>query len=387
LPDPAGGPEKPAIQPQGTVEFTPKPAAVTSDDREPPALPERPIPAVDGYEILGELGRGGMGVVYRARHVHLIRPCVLKMILAGDHAGAPAVARFLAEAEAVARLRYPNVVQIHHVGHAAGLPFFELEYVEGGSLDRRLDGTPWPPRRAAEVVEALTRGVAEAHRLGIVHRDLKPGNVLLAADGAPKVADFGLAKSLTGDGGLTQSGAILGSPSYVAPEQARGGAKEIGPPADFYALGAILYELLTGRPPFRGATVLETLEHARTTEPVPPSRLVPGLTRDVETVALKCLRKEPGRRCDSAAALAEDLRRFLGGEPIVARPVGSVERAWRWRRRRPVPAFLTAAVVLVAALGLAGVLWQWREAVEARDLASKRAVAEADSRREAETPS
>src|SRR5262249_15174672 len=175
------------------------------------------------------------------------------------------------------------------------------------------------------------------------------------------------------------------SPDYMAPEQALGKNKEVGPLADVYALGAILYELLTGRPPFRGATVLETLEHARTTEPVPPSRLVPGLPRDVATIALKCLQKEPAKPYDSALALAEDLRRFLGGEPIVARPVGPIERAWRWCRRNPAPASLTAAVVLVAALGLAGVLWQWGEAVKARDLASKRAIAEAEARQQAET--
>ena len=177
----------------------------------------------------------------------------------------------------------------------------------------------------------------------------------------------------------------MGSPGYMAPEQAEGKTKQVGPPADVYALGAILYELLTGRPPFRGATILETLEQVKDAEPVPPSRLVPGLPRDVETIALKCLQKEPGKRYDSAAALAEDLRRFLGGEPIVARPVPAWERAWRWCRRHPAPAALTAAVVLVAALGLAGILWQWGEAVKARDLASKRAVAEAEARRETET--
>ena len=282
-------------------------------------------------------------------------------------------------------LQHPNIVQIHHIGEADGLPFFELEYVDGGSLDRRLDGTPWPARRAAELIEALARGVAEAHRLGIVHRDLKPGNILLAADGTPKITDFGLAKSLATDSGLTRTDSIMGSPGYMAPEQAEGKTKQVGPLADVYALGAILYELLTGGPPFRGTTVLEILDQVKNAEPVPPSRLVPGLPRDVETIALKCLQKEPEKRYDSAAAVAEDLRRFLGGEPIVARPVPFWERAWRWCRRHPAPAALTAAVVLVAALGLAGILWQWGEAVKARDLASKRAVAEAEARRETET--
>jgi eukaryotic-like serine/threonine-protein kinase len=326
---------------------------LTIDSRPPTAARDRPVPAIDGYEILGEIGRGGMGVVYRARQALLNRPCVLKMILAGAHAGAESSARFLSEAEVIARLQHPNVVQIHHIGEADGLPYFELEYVEGGSLDRGLAGTPWPARRAAELMEALTRGVAAAHRQGIIHRDLKPGNVLMAADGTPKVTDFGLAKSLAEDSGLTRSDSILGSPGYMAPEQAAGRAKEVGPLADVYALGAILYELLTGRPPFRAATVLETLEQVRTAEPVPPSRLVPGLPRDVETIALKCLQKEPGRRYDSASALAEDLRRFLGGEPIVARPVPPWERAIKWARRRPAIAALAglaASLVIVTAV-------------------------------------
>jgi WD40 repeat protein len=346
---------------------------------------EQPIPVIDGYEILGELGRGGMGVVYRARHVSLNRPCVLKMILGGDFADAEAIARFRAEAEAVARLQHANVVQIHGTGEAAGRPFFELEYVEGGSLDRHIDGTPWVPRRAAELVEALARGVAEAHRLGIVHRDLKPANVLMAADGTPKITDFGLAKSLVGDSGLTQTGAIVGTPDYMAPEQAEGKTGDVGPLADVYALGAILYELLTGRRPFRGATIVETLHLARTTEPVSPSRLIPGLPSDLETIVLKCLQKEPAKRYDSAAALAQDLHRFLVGEPILARPIGPIERAWRWCRRHPAPASLTAAVVLVAAAGLAGILWQWSEAVQARNMASRRAAAEAEARQLAET--
>jgi len=341
-------------------------------------MTNRAVPAIDGYEILGKLGRGGMGVVYRARQVRLNRSCVLKMILGGAHAGAEAVARFLAEAEAVARLQHPNIVQIHHIGEADGLPFFELEYIPGGSLDRRLSGTPWPVRRAAELVEPLARGVAEAHRLGIVHRDLKPGNVLLATDGTPKLTDFGMAKSLAADSGLTRTDSIMGSPSYMGPEQAEGHTQHAGPAADVYSLGAILYELLTGGPPFRGTTALEILDQVKNTEPVPPSRLVPGLPRDVETIALKCLQKEPEKRYDSAAAVAEDLRRFLGGEPIVARPVPLWERAWRWCRRHPAPAALTAAVVLVAALGLSGILWQWNEAVKARDL-------EAKARRETET--
>jgi WD40 repeat protein len=352
-------PTAPAID--ATTDAAPAPA--------PSAGARRALPAVPGYEVLGELGRGGMGVVYRARQVRLNRPCALKMILAGAHATPEAATRFLAEAEAIARLEHPHIVRIHHVGEADGLPFFELELLPGGSLDRRLDGTPWPPARAARLAAQLAAAVAEAHRRGVVHRDLKPANVLLAADDAPKITDFGLAKAVGSEAGLTATEAVLGSPSYMAPEQAGGRAKEAGPAADVYALGAILYELLTGRPPFRGATVLETLEQVKAVEPVPPSRLVPGLPRDAETIALKCLQKEPARRYESAAALAEDLRRFAAGEPIAARPVGRAERSWRWCRRNPVVAGLTAAVLLLFAAGFAGVSWNyWRAEAARREL-------------------
>jgi WD40 repeat protein len=329
----------------------------------------RAAPTIPGYEIQGELGRGGMGVVYQARQVRLNRPCALKMILAGAHATPEAAARFLAEAEAIAKLEHPHIVRIHHIGEADGLPFFELEFVPGGSLDRQLDGTPWPPARAARLAAQLAFGIAEAHRLGIVHRDLKPGNILLTADGTPKITDFGLAKAAGSEAGLTRSEAILGSPSYMAPEQAGGKTKEAGPAADIYAVGALLYELLTGRPPFRGATILETLEQVKTVEPVPPSRVVPRLPRDIETICLKCLQKDPGRRYESAAVLAEDLRRFQAGETIVARPVGRPERAWRWFRRNPVVAGLTAAVLLLFAAGFAGVTWNyWRAEAARREL-------------------
>jgi WD40 repeat protein/Flp pilus assembly protein TadD/tRNA A-37 threonylcarbamoyl transferase component Bud32 len=355
---------------------------LTTNRRPPPTPRERPIPTVDGYEILGELGRGGMGVVYRARQTLLNRPCALKMILAGEYANNEAIVRFLAEAEAVARLQHPSIVQIHHIGQVDGLPFFELEYVEGGSLDKRLDGTPWPSRRAAELAEALARGVAEAHRLGIVHRDLKPGNVLLSADGTPKITDFGLAKSLAMDSGLTRTNSIMGSPGYMAPEQAEGRVRQVGPLADVYALGAILYELLTGRPPFRGATVLETLEQAKTAEPVPPSRLVPGLPPDIETIALKCLQKEPAKRYDSAAALAEDLRRFLAGESILARRSGTIERTLRWCRRKPVLAGLITALAASLLVGFAGIAWQWRRAeAKADEARTKARLAVAESKR------
>ncbi len=324
-------------------------AAAFGSDREPPTS-KRASPAIPGYEILGELGRGSMGVVYHARQVRLNRPCALKLILAGAHADANAFLRFRGEAEAIARLQHPNVVQIHSIGEVDGLPFFEIEYVSGGSLDKAIDGTPWPARRAVALVEPLARAIAEAHRLGLIHRDLKPGNVLLAADGTPKITDFGLAKSLNLDSGLTGTEAILGTPSYMAPEQAEGKAKEVGPLADVYALGTILYELVTGRPPFKGTTIQETLEQVKSAEAVPPSRLVPGLPRDLETIGLKCLQKEPARRYASAEALAEDLRRYQVGEPILARRTGLAERSWRWCRRNPMlaGAVCAAAAALVA---------------------------------------
>ncbi len=310
-----------------------------------------------GYEILGELGRGGMGVVYLARNLALNRPCALKMILASLHGGSTAVARFRAEAEAVARLRHPGIVQIYHVGEAGGLPFLELEYVSGGSLDRILDGTPRPPADAARLVEDLARAIAEAHGKGIVHRDLKPANVLLDLHGSPKVADFGLAKVLDSDNELTRTQTVLGSPSYMAPEQAEGRSNLVGATSDIYALGAILYKLLVGFPPFRGATALETLAHVKSSEPVPPSRIQPGLPRDIETICLKCLEKVPGRRYATAEALAEDLRRYRAGESILAHPAPAWERAWKWVRRRPALAAALAVVVVAVGILLGGVLY------------------------------
>jgi hypothetical protein len=298
----------------------------------------RTYPPLPGYEILGELGRGGAGIVYLAREVRLNRPCALKMIDPGGRLDDESIARFFAEAETVARLRHPHIVQVYHLGEHEGRPYLELEYAEGGSLAQRLDGTPWPPQEAARLIEVLAGAIGEVHRLGVIHRDLKPGNILLTADGTPKIADFGLAKSLASSSTLTTSGAILGTPSYMAPEQAGGLRGAIGSAADVYALGAILYELLTGRPPFKGATVLETLDQVKGSEPVPPSRLVPRLPRDLETICLKCLEKEPARRYVSASELAEDLRRFQAGEPIVARPIWAWERAVRWARHRPVAA-------------------------------------------------
>jgi serine/threonine-protein kinase len=325
-------------------------------DRTTADEPAAPVPAghpsLPGYEILEVLGQGGMGVVYKARQVALDRPVALKMILAGAYARPEQRARFRTEAEAAARLRHPNVVQVYEVGEYEGEPYFAMEYVESGSLAQRLAGPLMPARQAAELTAILARAVHAAHEQGIVHRDLKPANVLLAEDGTPKISDFGLARRLDGaPAGPTQSGAILGTPSYAAPEQARGKTHGVGPAADIYALGAILYEMLSGRPPFQGESTLETLEQVRTQEPVPPSRLRPKVPRDLETICLKCLEKEPGRRYATAEDLADDLRHFLAGEPIRARPTPAWERAVKWTRRKPaLTGLLGVSVVAVASL-------------------------------------
>jgi len=340
-----------------------------------PALEDRETPAGDrllvpGYEILGELGRGGMGVVYKARHIQLKRVVALKMILAGGHAGERELERFRIEAEAVARLQHPGIVQIFEVGEHQGLPYFSLEFLEGGSLAAKLKGATQEPREAARLVELMARAMQAAHEAGIVHRDLKPANVLMSKDGKPKITDFGLAKKLDDGAGQTQTGAIMGTPSYMAPEQASG-SKVIGPAADVYALGAILYELLTGRPPFRANTPFDTVRQVLSEEPARPSRLRPKLPRDVETICLKCLQKESHLRYPSADALADDLRCFQSGEPIRARPVSRWERTVKWVRRHPAAAAVYGLVLLVSILGgLGGTMyWLWQEADAARTIA------------------
>jgi tetratricopeptide (TPR) repeat protein len=341
---------------------TPPPPRGAAADSVPPAGPapqpaRGTLPRLDGYEILGVLGRGGMGVVYKARQVSLKRLVALKMILAGPHAGSAELRRFRVEAEAVAHLQHPNIVHIYETGEQDGAPYFSLEFVDGGSLARKLAGQPLPGRQAAELVETLARAMHHAHERGVIHRDLKPANVLLTADGTPKITDFGLAKRLEGDVGQTQSGAIMGTPSYMAPEQAQGKVREIGPLADVYALGAVLYELLTGRPPFRGDTLLETLRKVMTEEVVPPSRLQSRIHRDLETVCLKALTKDPRGRYPSALALAEDLARFNAGEAILARREGVARRLWRKVRRSPVTAASLLVVVLVLLVAGGTVSW------------------------------
>jgi serine/threonine-protein kinase len=374
----------------------------------PPA--DRPAraewPYVEGYEILGELGRGGMGVVYKARQTALGRVVALKMLRGGAGADAEELARFRAEAEAVVRLKHPNIVQIHEVGQQDGRPFFSLEYVAGGSLSDRICDQPQPPRDSARLVETLARAIHYAHERGIIHRDLKPANILLQvepksearnskseirkpnqvltgpredptpgsgprevefvsdfgfrvsdfspADFCPKITDFGLAKVLDQAVGLTRSGVAMGTPSYMAPEQAEGRTKDVSPATDVYSLGAVLYELLTGRPPFQGVSAVEIVNKVVREDPEPPSRVQAGVPRDLETICLKCLEKDPHRRYASAEALAEDVRAFLAGEPIRARAAGAAERALKWARRRPGLAVLAGAGVLAAVALLIG---------------------------------
>jgi tetratricopeptide (TPR) repeat protein/tRNA A-37 threonylcarbamoyl transferase component Bud32 len=310
-------------------------------------------PCIAGYEVLQEAGRGGMSVVYKARQAHPERLVAIKMILSGVHAGVERQVRFLSEADAIARLQHPHIVQIYEVGQHESFPFLSLEFMNGGSLAQKLDGTPQPARQAASLVETLARAIHHAHEHGVIHRDLKPANILLTTDGIPKISDFGLAKQERP--GLTATGAILGTPTYMAPEQAAGNNAAVGPPADIYALGVILYELLTGRPPFQSAAVQETLAQVRSQEPVPPRSLQPRLPCDLETICLKCLEKDPARRYLSALRLAADLSHFLKGETIEARPSPAWERFGKWMQRRPV----TAAAVGVAAAATLGLVAMW----------------------------
>ena len=333
------------------------PGRESPDPEEPLAqLTEKSIrkagwPEIADYEILEELGHGGMGVVYQARQRQLKRLVALKMIRAGLQARPEELDRFRLEAEAVARLHHTNIVQIYDIGEVAGLPFVALELLEGGSLADRLAGTPQPGRQAAELMVTLARAMHTAHQAGIVHRDLKPSNVLFDRDGTPKIVDFGLAKHLEVQHGHTETGQIMGTPSYMAPEQARGHARNVGPEADVYALGAIFYEMLIGRSPFKGETPLETVRQVVEDEVVPPSRLVPRVARDLETICLRCLSKEPAKRYSSARALAEDLENSLAGRPIKARRTPFWERGVKLARRHPVAATLVTLGLAAAVAG------------------------------------
>ena len=380
---------------------TPVPTDRAGDRVRADAGPRRRL---GNYELLAEIGRGGMGVVYKARQIGLGRIVALKLIRAGDDCGAHDLARFRIEATAAAQLQHPNIVQVYEVGEEDGRPYLSLEWVDGGTLEQRLAGTPQPALDAAALVERLARAVQHAHERGVIHRDLKPSNILLVSGGVvsggvvsggvvsgewsentthhstthqtssqqPKITDFGLARRWPigkteheARDGPTQTGAILGTPGYMAPEQAGGRSREVGPAADIYALGAILYALLTGRPPFRGVSVLETLEQVRSQEPVAPTRLQPNVGRDLETICLKCLAKEPERRYPSAAALADDLQRFLAGKSILARPTSTWERTAKWAKRRPAVAALLGALTAITAVGFIGVALLWRQTAAA----------------------
>jgi serine/threonine protein kinase/Flp pilus assembly protein TadD len=361
-----------------------------------PTLPPPNWPSIPGLVPVELLGSGGMGVVFKARQATLNRDVAVKLLRDDHRADSGRRERFLQEARAVARLRHPHLVQVYEFGEvpASGAtgsrPYLVLEYVSGGSLADLLRGSPQPPAEAARLVETIADAIHYAHEQGVIHRDLKPANVLLqraegraeerievirgpvprhlTADLCAKVTDFGLAKILAGSD-LTQSGDVLGTPCYMAPEQASGKVEAITTAVDVYGLGAILYETLTGRPPFAAATVVATLGLVRQDEPVPPRRLQPTVPRDLETICLKCLRKEAGRRYATAKDLADDLRRFRAGEPVRARPVGTSERVVSWCRRNPGVAGLLAALLLVFLAGVAGVLWQWHRASRERDIA------------------
>jgi serine/threonine protein kinase len=332
----------------------PKPQA--SPDSNPGSVR---LPSIRGYQVLEEIGRGGMGIVFKAQQDGLDRYVALKMISYGRFSESVHRTRFLAEGQAIARLHHPNIVQIYEIGECEGGPFFSFEFVEGETLAKKLSGDPQTPENAARITETLARAIHVAHQQGIIHRDLKPANVLIALDGCLKITDFGLAKQLDQDLGQTQTGAILGTPSYMAPEQAAGLGHAIGPRTDVYALGAILYELLTGRAPFRGVSVLATLEQVRSQEVLPPRRLL-KVPRDLEAICLKCLEKDPRRRYASSLDLAEDLQRFLSSQPTKARSPGLITRISLWCQRpdriREAGTFLIFLSVVLTVWNISGMV-------------------------------
>lgn len=369
---------------QGLLKFV-----TTEPKREPPSSatnsssssnPEA-ITRFGDYELPELLARGGMGVVYKARQISLNRTVALKMIQAGALATPAEVKRFHAEAEAIAQLHHPNIVAVYEIGEHEGQHYFSMDYVAGRTLAEIVHDGPLPAIRAATYVKTVAVAVQYAHQQGILHRDLKPANIIIDENDQPRITDFGLAKRFQDSAlriphsALTLSGQVLGSPNYLPPEQAEPKRGMLGPPSDVYALGAILYHLITGRPPFQAESLTTLLQQVIESDPLAPRSLNPGIPCDLETICVKCLEKEPQRRYDTAQALADDLDRFLNREPVQARPIGSADRAWRWCRRRPVLASLVTALVLVLILGMGGISWQWRRAERERDMALRQAYA------------
>jgi tRNA A-37 threonylcarbamoyl transferase component Bud32 len=357
--------------PRCLIDLALKAEAETQVDLAPRNVVQNPpVGAVGNYELIEQIGQGGMGVVYKARQLSLNRIVALKLMLSGPWATEAEIKRFRSETTAAATLQHPNVVAIHEVGVHEGRHYFSMDYIAGRSLAEVINRTPLPAGRAARYVKIIAEAIHHAHQRGILHRDLKPANVLVDADDQPRVTDFGLAKHIQVDSSLTVSGDAMGTPSYMPPEQAAGKRSEIGPASDVYSLGAILYDLLTGRPPFRADTPLDTLRQVLDTEPAPPRVINRNVPRDLETICLKCLAKAPGQRYPSAQGLADDLGRFLKQEPIHARPVGWLDRGWRWSRRNPVVAAFCGTTALLLLMVAWAALAQREEALDSAKIAA-----------------
>ncbi len=354
--------------PERTQEFEFDPEATRAHQSSSPSVfSSVPRIVIPGYKLLGELGRGAMGVVYKAKQERADRIVALKVMLNSDQARLEEVSRFKIEAQSAANLQHPNIVQVYDVGQVGDMPYFTLEYVEGGTLSRKISKQMLTPDESAKLLQILASAIAYAHKRGVIHRDLKPANILVAPDGQPKIADFGLARRTDDISHLTVDGTILGTPNYMSPEQAAGDQAHIGPLSDVYTLGAIFYELLVGRPPFKAASAWEVIKQVRSVEPTPPSQLQPGVVRDLETICLKCLQKEPAKRYESAQHLADDLNRYLNLQPILARPIGQWERLVRLCKRNPREARLVGAVVGLITLFAVAATWSALEIAKQRD--------------------
>jgi len=331
------------------------------------------IQRIGEREVLEEIARGGMGVVYKVRHEGLGRTEALKMILGGAHASDETIARFYAEAKAAANLDHPGIVKIHDSGIHDGLPYFSMEYVEGRSLGDLIEDGPLPAREAAEYAGKIARAIGYAHAQGVLHRDIKPANVIVNSDGEPRITDFGLAKQIDSGSNLTLTNQVMGTPSYMPPEQAEGRMSDVSSTSDVYSVGGVLYAMLTGRPPFQGENIRATLDQVVTQQAVAPRQLNSAVPKDLETICLKCLRKSPPDRYDSAQALAEDLTRFLNGEPIHARPVGRLEKGWSWCKSNPLVAVLAVLVALTLVTGITVSTFNMLKAWSAEELAEQKA--------------